>query len=352
MLVVVGFDQMKQQVSILDTDDNTVGTIDLTLAVKLSKRVRLYGIHNGAVVKVYTRQEIPRLISRVAAENAASQSSAPSVVNNPLFEIDNTTLKKINFDDKIQEIQIPEGITQISAYAGTQGKMGGSPSCPNCKTVIFPATLKTIWHSAFRGWKSLEAAIDAGGLERIDTSAFEDCSKLERFTFPVSLRYIGEAAFAFCAFSRFPEIYTIPNLIVGKQAFAYNRFGKVEFNGTCRWEPEEQILEGCQSLKFITVAGRNGRLGKNMFYGCNNLYHVEFERNSGVNIDETFKGTTFNFKVFQLGIQSIEKLFGGGLAKSTHIEQLLVPKECLSAENKRVLAQVVKQGRVDKCTPY
>lgn len=66
------------------------------------------------------------------------------------------------------------------------------------KTVILPASLKSIGYDAFKSCGNLEDINLPPSLESIGTSAFEDCDALTTITLPASLNELGDRVFHYC----------------------------------------------------------------------------------------------------------------------------------------------------------
>ena len=90
--------------------------------------------------------------------------------------------------DEADEIEIPDGVTEIADYAFERSSI---------KSVKFPNSLKIIGHKAFSGCKNLENLKFGKNPFKIGDSAFSYCLNLES----VNLRkvsVIGDSAFNFC----------------------------------------------------------------------------------------------------------------------------------------------------------
>ena len=104
--------------------------------------------------------------------------------NLPLFEIENSVLKKVNLIEN--KIIIPEGVEEIGNHAFYKSYV---------KEVVLPSTLKKIREGAFMNCNSLVKIIIPEGAETIDTFAFA-FSGIEEVEIPNTVKEIGSYAFA------------------------------------------------------------------------------------------------------------------------------------------------------------
>lgn len=118
-----------------------------------------------------------------------------------------------NYDLRIKEVVISDGITNISDYCFNQCSnlvkvtMGDDivtidsyafDSCINIISVEFPDRLENIGEWAFRSCGSLKNVIFPPNLRKIGWYAFGDCDSLVNIFIPNSVSSVGGNAFAFC----------------------------------------------------------------------------------------------------------------------------------------------------------
>ena len=116
-----------------------------------------------------------------------------------------TELKKVEFEEgtetiitgicsvyysEIEEIIIPDGVTEIESYA-----FGG---CINIKDIKLPETLESIGYYAFGSCTGLESIKIPSKVKTIGREAFEYCSNLKKIILPESVESIGTDAFSGC----------------------------------------------------------------------------------------------------------------------------------------------------------
>lgn len=90
----------------------------------------------------------------------------------------------------LKSLVIPEGVTEIGAYA--------FECCSVLESVTLPASLRSIGKGAFSGCVALTAVEIPEGVESIGDGAFFFCRKLTSVSLPGSLREVGNFLFAEC----------------------------------------------------------------------------------------------------------------------------------------------------------
>ncbi|MBE5962601.1 MAG: hypothetical protein E7256_14695 [Lachnospiraceae bacterium] len=115
--------------------------------------------------------------------------------------------------DKLEEIRIPDSVTEISMYAFEQCsnlkkvtlpnqleiiEEGVFFECTSLEEISIPDTVKEIGDSAFNLCSNLKKVTLPSQLEIIDWGAFYDCTSLKEITIPDSVKEIGECAFYNC----------------------------------------------------------------------------------------------------------------------------------------------------------
>ncbi len=93
-------------------------------------------------------------------------------------------------DRNITSIVIPEGVTEIGAYAFT--------GCIKLKSVSLPDTIRSIGESAFAGCIKLSSIEIPYGVEYLSNHLFSACTGLRRVTLPDSIIGIGNEVFYGC----------------------------------------------------------------------------------------------------------------------------------------------------------
>ena len=105
------------------------------------------------------------------------------------FLVENDVLVSY-LDGNMQNITIPEGVTEISWHA--------FDGCKALKSVEIPSSVKTIFGFAFRDCQSLESVKIPEGVTKIGNSAFEGCKALKSIEIPSTVTKIETDAFKDC----------------------------------------------------------------------------------------------------------------------------------------------------------
>ena len=147
-------------------------------------------------------------------------------------------------DESATEIAIPEGVTEIGAWAFY--------GCQSLTDITIPDSVTEIGASAFEGCQSLASITIPDSVTEIGACAFAGCRSLASITMPDSVTEIGEYAFSYCESL---SGITIPNSVteIGAYAFGY-----------------------CESLASITIPDSVTKIGARAFDGCESLADIHF----------------------------------------------------------------------------
>lgn len=204
----------------------------------------------------------------------------------------------------------------------------------NIKSIVIPASIKTIGIGVLNDADSLESITFGEGLVEINTSAFYSCDSLTKVSMPESLKIVGGNAFASC--KNLKNITLNEGLIeIGSGAFqayspfgnyndeAFNFYGNGKYLGTknnpyyalvdlpdsfntksCEIHKDTKIIAcetfsnsiiediiipngvkiintwaffGCNTLKTVKIEGTIEELAAGAFYECKNIVYNEYE---------------------------------------------------------------------------
>lgn len=120
----------------------------------------------------------------------AKKRIAKKKPDSPLV-IKNNVVLGVRDDQTPKEITVPEGITEIGAFAFA--------NLEQIRRIVLPGSVRVIHEKAFSGCENLKEMILPEGLQQIGIAAFESTG-LEKLSLPDSLMYIGDMAFAGCEF--------------------------------------------------------------------------------------------------------------------------------------------------------
>lgn len=179
----------------------------------------------------------------------------------------------LDYADQIQCVKVSDGITSIGDYAFYH--------CANLTSVSLPLSVKTLGQLAFAGCYNM-VQIAVPGAESIGWGCFFDCTAITSITLPESLRVIEDKAFYHC--SSLAGI-TIP---AGVESFGNSVF--------CY----------CENLVYVKFYAQISTLPYWTFYGCDRL--VELYLPSSVEVveqDALSECPNLNY-VFYNGLEVVE----------------------------------------------
>ena len=153
-----------------------------------------------------------------------------------------------SFIGGIEEVEIPDTVTEIGSYA--------FHNFLELKKINIPNSVTRIGQESFYLCKSLESVTIPNSVTSIGEYAFEDCSSLTSITIPESVTSIGYCAFDNC--SSLTNI-TIPNSVTSIGSFAFIRCSSltnITYNGTqSQWNSinnKDSSWNNQSSIKTIT----------------------------------------------------------------------------------------------------
>ena len=153
------------------------------------------------------------------------------------------TSKELYLDnEKITQLEIPEGVTSIADYVFAD--------CEGIEKIILPNSVTTIGNSAFAGCIDLSAVDFADGLTHLGEGAFARCTAITEVVLPESLTTLGRTAFMDC--TMLESVY-IP--------------GSVKLI-------DQWTFSGCTALKELTIGEGVTTIGTYAFSGCSGLESV------------------------------------------------------------------------------
>ena len=187
---------------------------------------------------------------------------------NGLYIEDNVLIK---CDNKVENVVIPDGITQIDDYA--------FELCTQLKTVMIPGSVTSIGDDAFYGCFRLTSITLPNSVTYIGDRAFSGCDSLTSLTLPNSVMSIGERTFSYCG--NLTSI-TIPNSVmsIGSAAFRECRSLTSITIPNSVMSIGEEAFYNCESLTSITIGSGVKSIGKGVFNGCTNLKNIAVDKNN------------------------------------------------------------------------
>ena len=143
-------------------------------------------------------------------------------------------------DRELLDVNIPANVETIGQSAFYGNEKRNTP-------IVFPSTLKTIGHHAFRENRRLKSVTFNDGLESIGSWAFSDCNDIESITLPETVTTMYDRAFQSCdSITQF----TFPAGITAVP---------------------EAVLYHCDKLQTVTLAAGTTSIAGDAFENCPQL---------------------------------------------------------------------------------
>lgn len=165
---------------------------------------------------------------------------------------------------QIVRLELPEGLSAIGdlAFYG----------CDKLTAVVIPVSVRRIGDYAFAECKGLEL-LDLGSVSAVGECAFSDCVSLQALRLPDTLESVGMKAFYRCESI---TAVTIPVSVteLGISAFGYCKdLVTADVRASVSMIPD-LLFFGCSSLSAVTIAGTANDIGDFAFRGCDALTTV------------------------------------------------------------------------------
>ena len=220
--------------------------------------------------------------------NVDGENPVAMSVDGVLYSKDGKTLVRYPCGKKDSAFTIPEGVTEIGAYAFRR--------CSNVKSVIIsedvvsigtyafeyctsiesltvPSTVQKMGQGAFRRCDGLESVVFSEGLSIIGDSAFTQCKKLKAITVPGSVKEIGTAAFSYCG-SLESVVISDGVETIGKSAFSYcEKLSSVALPDSIT-TLSSYAFSNCSSLRNIDIPRSVTSIEEGAFYKCSALESI------------------------------------------------------------------------------
>ncbi|MCQ2533770.1 MAG: leucine-rich repeat protein [Clostridia bacterium] len=196
----------------------------------------------------------------------------------------------------VTEINVPSGITEISAHAFEY--------LSDVKKVTIPSTVKTIGDYAFLMCDGMESLTLSEGIEELKASSFSGCRALKSVVIPTSVKYIGRNAFSFAAI----QSVSVTRGVIDDYAFyGCGAMGGASIGSGVSYVGKD-AFGNCGALKMsgINYAGTqtmwSAIVPDNAYCGLGSDVKVNFNGSSGTPlypVTDGYVGNTFTFGRFE-----------------------------------------------------
>ncbi len=166
----------------------------------------------------------------------------------------------------IEEIDIPEGITDIGNWA--------YKNCSNLRKITIPETVEVIGKYVFEACTSLEEIVLPESVYEIGAGIFYNCSSLKSVTLSDKITGINEYAFYNC--KKLNNI-NIPKAVsyIDKMAFySCSSLQNLELNDGLK-TIGNSVFRDCKNLAEISIPDSVVNMANEVFYNCSSLSKVK-----------------------------------------------------------------------------
>jgi len=167
-------------------------------------------------------------------------------------------------------------------------------SMPNLRTVVLPASVRSIGGEAFRNCLKLESVTIADGVRpqnynnenwAVGMSAFNNCRSLKRVDIPEGVKYIRNEAFYNC--TSLTDV-TLPDSVMDIEYEAF--YGCTSLTDVTLPDSvmyiQDSAFRGCRGLVNVTIPSGVVEIGTSAFAECSSLMSVKFMGNAPEIVDD------------------------------------------------------------------
>ena len=244
-----------------------------------------------------------------ANENFSMAEGKPIILN-----LEGTVIKYAY--GRLNEIVIPDGITEIGPYA-----FSGQT---DIESIVLPKTLKTIGTYAFNNCVGLKSVVFETGsvIDKIDTYAFNGCTSLESIVLPDTITTLLN--YTFCSCAGLKSVKLPKNLTtIGQYAFAHTlSLETIELPDTLTKIDQYAFVDS--GLKEITITKNIATLGIYAFQKCYDLEKITINSTKLTSANQWFNYcSSLKEVVFADGITTL----GGYMFQyDTDLEEIVLPE--------------------------
>lgn len=227
-------------------------------------------------------------------------------------------LSKYSFmeNGNVLTVALPENLRGLSDYCFQK--------CTGLQNISIPNKITTIPQYCFNGCTSLSKVVLSKTLTAINQYAFQNCTNLYDIVVPdeINTLTVQSNAFSGCQLGNetVSKLATLCNGTIYSNAFA-NLEGITEVTASYT---TDYYFRGCTNLKKATILNplNSGKMGQNVFNGCNNLTTVVLPDNATVIDNSMFYENT---KLSNVNISASLTTIGSSAFYNTAINNITLP---------------------------
>ncbi|MCQ2254369.1 MAG: leucine-rich repeat domain-containing protein [Bacteroidaceae bacterium] len=229
--------------------------------------VKNYAFHNARIAKFHSNPELKNI--------EGGSAFAYSYFTHADFgaSTDLANISGLSESSILEEITISPSVTTLSSFSG----------CKKLASIVIPdgSKMKEFSSSTFSGLSSLKSIIFEGTCAdgfSIKSDAFKNCTGLETFVFPSTIRSIYEGAFSGCS-SLEHVTFQQPSTLywIGDNAFAMCPLKKIDLPESLS-EIHREAFRNCENLTEVNIPANVKTIHPEAFKFCNNLLDINVDK--------------------------------------------------------------------------
>lgn len=186
-----------------------------------------------------------------------NEAFSGTYLDNIVFPVGLETIGDYAFaNSRVKKAILPETVTLVGASAFARNE--------SLKTVVYPASAKSIPNGCFSQCHNLQPSEIPEGITSIGYEAFYECYSY-RTSIPASVTSIGSYAFNNCNLN---NVVICENASVSNEAFEYCKLKTIELP-TSMYSAPSRLVKYCSSMTDVYLKSPTMVIPNDIFEGCN-----------------------------------------------------------------------------------
>ena len=278
---------------------------------------------------------------------AIDRSSSEYIKKTWRYSQEDDTIKITGYKGSEEEIVVPDHIGKKTvaaigpyAFSPTASRITKDESFyrKKVRTIVIPASVKTIEDGAFCECKNLKQISISEGVESIGRYAFKNCKNIEELTFPASLSFIGDSALAKCSALKkltflSKELQT-ENRIFCDESPSFISAGPIGCGCDYSFSWDKNIpayaFANLSTLETVIIPSTILSIGESAFFRCENLKGVDLpDHLTAISKYLFYNCTSLRSLSIPHGVLQI----GYEAFSSTGLKELIIPEGTIRIED-------------------
>lgn len=240
--------------------------------LKFDSEVTVVAASSFSGKSTLTSISLPNSVTRIGGSAFYNCSNLREIpLPDGLTTIGNNAFK----ESGLTHIDIPESVTLIGMWSGSELYSGVFAGCENLTEIKLPDSLTAIGDSMFSGCTNLATVTVGANVTSIGYGAFDKCSSLSDIVLPDALTQIGIYAFRDCSSLRTVTIGDGVTRIEDSAFADCSNLRSIKIGKGLTYIGYE-VFNSCTRLTSVTIEGtitsyNDSSYCENIFYGCTNL---------------------------------------------------------------------------------